>query len=135
MVWAPTANDYITAEDRTADQRMALKDGVNLERQRRIAAGGVINGVHVTGSDEDARNLMSLALAAQMRIAAGDTATITIYRDGNNVDHELTPAQMLNIWQQSAEYVSALYAASWALKAMDPIPEDYVADQYWPSST
>jgi hypothetical protein len=76
---------------------------------------------------------MSLALGAQMRLAAGDNETLTTFRDGENVDHELTPAQLLSLRQQSAEYVSALYAATWALKAMAPIPADYASDEYWPS--
>jgi hypothetical protein len=29
-------------------------------------------------------------------------------------------------------YVSAIYQASWALKAMDPFPVDYTDDAYWP---
>lgn len=106
---------------------------VNAERVRRILAGKVIDGVHVTGSDEDARNLMSLALGAQMRLAAGDNETLTTFRDGENVDHQLTPAQLLSLWQHSAEYVSALYAASWALKEMKPIPVDYAAQKWWPA--
>lgn len=108
-------------------------DQVNAERQRRIAVGKVIDGVHVTGSDEDARNLMSLAIGAQMRLAAGDNETPTTFRDGDNVDHELTPTQLLSLWQQSAEYVSALYAASWALKGMEPIPADFAEDTHWPA--
>lgn len=39
---------------------------------------------------------------------------------------------VLSLWQQSAAYVSALYAASWALKAMDPIPAVYADDDHWP---
>lgn len=110
----------------------ATTDDVNAERQRRITAGRLINGVRVTGRDEDARNLMSLALIAQMRIAAADTTTATTYRDGDNVDHTLTPPQIVSMWQESAAYVSALYQASWDIKAMDPIPADFAADQYWP---
>mgnify|MGYP002622545761 FL=1 len=110
-------------------------EDVNRERQRRIVAGTVIDGVHVTGRDEDARNLTNLALAAQLRIAGGDTTTTTVFRDGQNIDHELTPPQMLALWQQSAEYVSALYAASWAIKAMEPLPEDVTADELWPART
>jgi hypothetical protein len=108
-----------------------LTVAINRERGRRIEAGKVIDGVYVTGRDEDARNLTNLALAAQMRLAAGDTSTATLFRDGNNVDHELTPPQVLALWQQSAAYVSALYAASWALKAMDPIPQNVAANEYW----
>ena len=109
-------------------------EDVNRERQRRIVAGKVIDGVHVTGRDEDARNLTNLALAAQLRMAGGDTTTLTVYRDGQNIDHELTPPQMLALWQQSAEYVSALYAASWAIKAMEPMPADVTADELWPAA-
>lgn len=108
-------------------------EDVNRERQRRIVAGKVIGGVHVTGRDEDARNLTNLALAAQLRMASGDTTTTTVFRDGQNIDHELTPPQMLALWQQSAAYVSALYAASWAIKAMEPLPADVTDDDLWPA--
>jgi hypothetical protein len=37
-------------------------------------------------------------------------------------------------WWGSAAYVSALYEASWVLKAMDPIPADYAADERWPAA-
>jgi hypothetical protein len=106
---------------------------VNAERDRRIVAGKTINGIAVTGREEDARNLTNLALGAQLRIAAGDTTTLTTFRDGNNADHDLTPPEMLELWQQSAAYVSALYAASWTIKALDPIPADFDAESRWPA--
>ncbi|OHV85983.1 hypothetical protein LCM4579_00105 [Ensifer sp. LCM 4579] len=106
-------------------------EDVNAERQRRIIDGAVFNGIHVTGRDEDIMNLTNLALAAQVRIAGGDTTTLTTYRDGGNVDHDLTPAEVLGLWQQASARVSAIYAASWALKAMEPIPADYANDSYW----
>jgi hypothetical protein len=106
---------------------------VNAERDRRIVAGKTINGIAVTGREEDARNLTNLALAAQVRIANGDTATLTTFRDGNNVDHDLTPPEMLDLWQQSSAYVSALYAASWTIKALNPIPADFDANSRWPT--
>jgi len=125
-------SQLITTEMKAAQAREAKHAAINAERQRRIEAGTIINGVYVTGRDEDARNLTNLALAAQMRIGMGDTDTLTTYRDGDNVDHDLTPPQMLALWQQSAEYVSELYAASWAIKAMDPLPEDVADDGLWP---
>jgi len=127
-------SQLITAEMKAAAAREARHTAINAERHRRIVAGTVIDGVHVTGRDEDARNLTNLALAAQLRIAGGDMTTPTVYRDGNNVDHELTPPQMLALWQASAGYVSALYAASWAIKAMEPMPEDVAADELWPQN-
>jgi hypothetical protein len=131
-MWTPDLSKIITAEQKAAEEAAAFSEGVNVERCRRIVAGKVIDGVHVTGTDEDARNLTNLALAAQLRLAANDTETLTTFRDGDNIDHQLTPPQILSLWQQSAAYVSELYAASWALKAMEPIPPDYASDTYWP---
>jgi hypothetical protein len=111
--------------------QIELAVDVNRERSRRIEAGTVIDGVRVTGRDEDTRNLTNLALAAQLRITMGDT-TPTIFRDGDNVDHELSPTQVLSLWKNSSAYVSAVYAASWALKGMAEIPQDYSSDHYWP---
>ncbi len=108
-------------------------EDVNAERRHRILAGRIISGVHVTGSDEDARNLANLAQLAKMRIDGGDTDTLTVFRDADNVDHSLTPTQIVEIWTASVEYVSALYAAGWALKAQSPIPSDITDDRHWPS--
>jgi hypothetical protein len=132
-MWEATDATIVTAEQKAADAAEAMRQAVNAERDRRIIVGKTINGIAVTGRDEDARNLTNLALAAQLRIGSGDTTTTTTFRDGNNVDHDLTPPQMLDLWQQSAAYVSALYEASWTLKAMDPIPADYADDTHWPA--
>lgn len=118
----------------TIRPRVVTSPEVNAERDRRIVAGKIINGVFVTGRDEDARNLTNLALAAQLRLASGDTTTLTTFRDGDNVDHDLTPPQVLSLWQLSATYVSDLYAASWALKAENPIPTDYDSNTHWPAA-
>lgn len=108
-------------------------DFVNAERRRRIEAGKIIDGMKITGREEDARNLQALFSVAQLRIAGGDTNTTTLFRDGNNVDHDLTPGQIANLFLQSSAFVSDVYAASWALKALDPIPSDFADDGNWPS--
>ncbi|WP_440410597.1 DUF4376 domain-containing protein [Neorhizobium petrolearium] len=131
-MWTVDRARIVTAEQKADAARQALGDAINAERTRRIIAGKVINGIHVTGRDEDARNLTNLALGAQVRIAGGDTTTLKTFRDGDNIDHDLTPPEIMSLWQQSSEYVSALYAASWALKALDPIPADFADDSYWP---
>lgn len=129
-MWTPDSSVIITAEQREAEKRKAAHEAINAERNRRIIAGTVIGDVYVTGRDEDARNMMALALAAQMRIAAGDETT-TIFRDGDNTDHELTPMQILNLWQQSAAYVSHLYAKSWEIKALETLPDDITENDLW----
>lgn len=130
-MWTPDPSIIITPEQKAAEARTAAEQAINAERQRRIVAGTTIAGIEVTGRDEDTRNLTNLALAAQMRLATGDDETITVFRDGDNVDHELTPSQVLALWQISAEYVSSLYAASWRIKAMETLPENITDDELW----
>ncbi|WP_457299179.1 DUF4376 domain-containing protein [Phyllobacterium sp. P5_D12] len=109
-------------------------EAVNVERRRRIEAGKIIDGMKITGREEDARNLQALFSVAQLRMASGDTSTTTLFRDGDNADHDLTSAQIINLFLQSSAFVSDVYAASWALKALDPIPADFADDTNWPST-
>ena len=104
---------------------------VNAERERRILVGATFYGVAVTGDPQTVTNLANLGLGASIRLGAGDTTTVTPYRDADNVVHELTPMQMLGLWQAAASYVSLLYQKSWALKEMEIIPQDYTDDSYW----
>ncbi len=120
--------DYVPPPATAAD--------VNAERARRILAGRAfdIPGyglVAVEGRDEDVRNLGALGTAALAQIGAGNGAGLMQFRDADNVIHDLTWAQMLALWSASTEYVSALYAASWALKD-DGVPDDFADDAYWP---
>lgn len=132
-MWTPDPAKIVTGEMKAESADAAKREEINAERTRRVRHGKVINGIQVTGRDEDARNLTNLALGAQVRIAGGDMTTPTTFRDGNNVDHELAPPQLLDLWRQSADYVSALYTASWAIKAMDPMPADVTDAALWPA--
>ena len=120
--------DYVPPPASAAD--------VNAERARRILAGRAFGipgygPVAVEGRDEDVRNLGALGTAALAQIGAGNGAGVMQFRDADNTIHDLTWAQMFALWSASTEYVSALYAASWALKD-DGIPADFADDAYWP---
>ena len=114
---------------------------VNVERANRIVEGNsfTVTGhaapIQVTGTDEDMRNLQGLAVAAQARMGRGDTTHVTTYRDGNNEMHDLSPAQVFELWSKGAAYIEAIYAASWAIKAMTPIPSPVSDDALWPVRT
>lgn len=114
-------------------------DQVTVYAEQLIEAGVTINvsgntePVYVQGRDKDTRNVQGLVTAATLRISSGDTTTLTAFRDGNNVTHQLVPAQVVEMWQLSAAYVSAVYAASWAIKAEDPIAADFRSDLRWPN--
>ena len=110
-----------------------LSAAINLERDRRIAAGRVFDGIHVTGRDRDQLILLALKDTACDLKAAGITDAIIPFRDGQDVERMLTADEIINLADAGKAYVTAVYQASWALKAMDPIPQDIINDQYWPS--
>lgn len=115
-----------TNDDVTAYAEELIEDGVT------IKITGLSEPVYVQGRDKDSRNVQGLVTAAQLRIGAGDTTTITEFRDGSNVMHDLTPPQVVELWQKSAAYVSAVYGASWAIKDGDTISADFRDDERWP---
>ena len=122
---------------KTGSVYVPTNEEVNVERERRISLGCTISidtvgSIFVTGDAEDIRNMAGLGQGALARIVLGDTTTLVPYRDGNNDVFDLTPPQMLELWQKSAGYVSAVYQASWVLKA-NTIPVDFKTnDSYWP---
>src|SRR5690606_4138640 len=116
----------------------AKRAAINAERERRISAGATvtvtgIGEIPVQGRDVDIRNLQGLGLMALARVSSGDTTTLTTFRDADNVDHDLTPLQVLELVQNAAAVVEAIIQASWTIKAMDPLPADVTDDSLWPS--
>lgn len=110
---------------------------VNAQREERINTGTNITlsgggpTIGLTGREKDQINLQGLVTDAQIKIANGDTTTVTVFRDRDNNMHNLTPPQVVELWQLGASYISSVYIASWALKA-SAIPQDYTDDSYWP---
>lgn len=86
----------------------------------------------VQGRDVDVRHLQGLGLGALARVASGDTATITVFRDAANVDHSLTPPQVIELVQRAFGVAEAIIKTSRAIKAMDPLPDDVTAGELWP---
>lgn len=110
---------------------------VNVERSRRLMAGTTVTlttgeVIPIQGRDEDMRNLHGLCTAAQLRLSQGDTTHETTFRDADNVDRILTPSKVVELWSLGAAFVSDVYASSWAIKDLDPIPADYADDARWP---
>lgn len=111
-------------------------DHVNAERVRRMDVGVIVTvsgygDVALQGRDTDKISLLGLKDVAVMRIQAGDTTTTTKFRDRDNVDHFLTPPQIVELWQNGIAWLETIYNRSWDLKSMDPIPFDYQDEGYW----
>lgn len=136
-MWTPDPSIIITAEMKAAEVRAGLHVAVNAERDRRILAGVAVEVVGIgpiplQGRPADQINMMALSDTARELQTAGITAPIIPFRDGDNVEHILTAAQMLEANNKGKQWVSAVYQASWAIKAMDPLPADVTADHFWP---
>jgi len=113
---------------------------VNTERERRIQKGvtvsltGLAETVRILGTEKDQHLLHGRATVAMALKGAGDTTTMP-FRDADNVIHMLSLDQMIELFLKGATWVTAVYAASWALKdARNPIPWDFYKDSHgWPS--
>jgi hypothetical protein len=113
------------------------EDAINAERERRILTGTTveiagIGPVPLQGRPEDQINLLALKDTARDLKAAGVSAPVIPFRDGNNVIHMMTPDQMIEATDKGKLHVSAVYQAAWDLKAMEPIPADFADDKWWP---
>jgi len=126
-----------TAEDIAQERQGVLHARVNAERERRIGMGHLVDvtgygGVPVQGRSQDQINLLALKDTARDLSEAGVTSAVIPFRDGDNTDHMLTPAQMIEVANKGKSAASAIYQAAWAIKAMDPLPEDVTDDALWP---
>ena len=115
------------------------RSDINSERDRRIALGCVVTlstgkVVPIQGRPQDQTNLLGLVTLAQMRKLAGDI-TSTTFRDRDNSDHDLTPDEVIELWQRGVAYFELVMQAAWALKDLDPIPADYQDDIHWPAAS
>lgn len=108
---------------------------VNAERDRRITLQKtVIVGDRTFPVDIAAggrENLGDLGAAALAKLLLGDTSTFS-FRDAANTDHDLTPTETAQMGLQLTAQISAIHVAARAIKAMDPIPQDYRDDTRWP---
>ncbi|MGO4287513.1 DUF4376 domain-containing protein [Bosea sp. TAB14] len=116
-------------------ERHVTDEAINFERARRESVGCTVEvsgygPIPIQGRPTDKTNMQALALAASLRQQAG-TEQITVFRDAVNADHQLTNAQMIEVYAKGTAWIENLYKASWAIKALDPLPQDYDDDSHW----
>ena len=109
---------------------------VQIERARRLAMGfefdfGDARGVHRIGTTAaDMAGWDEVTKFSQAMIALGQSAPIQIVTDTGPV--EVTPQEWQVILIAAGAFRQPIWAASFALQTMDPIPADYADDIYWP---
>lgn len=131
VAWRDAGN-----EPDTAETIPVTGQDVDRERDRRIALGAVVDigGLAVpvqTRDERDFRNINGLAARALAAKVAQIDAVIQ-FRSADNTVYDMTPDHILALGEGVAAHVQAIYAAAWALKAMDRIPQDYADDARWP---
>ena len=136
-----TADEIAALEARAAaDEARRIAEipaKVNAERERRLIAGVTVNvsgygDIPLQGRDQDQINLLALKDTARDLAAAGVTTAVIPFRDADNVTHMLTPAQMIELANDGKTAASAIYQASWAIKARNDLATiDITDDQYW----
>lgn len=108
---------------------------VNALRENRIIQGTDVTlagygAVALQGRPEDLASLQGLAFGAQLRMSMGDE-TPMVFMDRDNVEHSLTPMQMVLLWKAGADFVTATYATSWTIKEMNPFTTDPANPLLW----
>lgn len=141
---SPTAEGQMIAEWEAAGNTIppfASPDlsasDVDREHDRRAAIGKTFTvagygDVPLEGSLRTQTVLLALKDTARDMLAAGVTAPVLFFTDRDNGDHNLTPAQTIDLVDQGKAYMQALHEAKRLLKASPPIPADYADDSYWP---
>lgn len=124
------------AADAPRAPRAATADDVARERNRRLALGfdydfGGQRGVHHIGTtDADMRGWSEVSTYAGALIDSGDTeTTIAIATDTGLT--QVTAPEWRAIEIAAAAFRQPLWAASFALMAQSPIPQDYTDDSHW----
>lgn len=110
---------------------------VERERERRLAAGfsydfGDARGVHVIGTSEaDMIGWSDVTTYAGALMALEDTTTV-IDIITNTGPAQVTASEWQQILLAAAAFRQPIWAASFMLQAMDPLPADVADDVYWP---
>lgn len=106
------------------------------ERSRRLALGfdfdfGDGRGVHHIGTtDRDMKGWDEVSKASQAAIALGlSSSPLNIVTDTGPV--VVTALEWQQILLAASVHRQPIWAASFALQSMNPIPTDYTSDSYW----
>lgn len=119
---------------RLAEPAPITGEQIDAERERRIAlpltVALSVGAITINMDAYAQRNVQGIASVGQYLLSTGSTA-LTAFRDYDNISHDLTPSDLISMGLQVAQRIQVVYAKSWAIKAMDPIPQDYADDARW----
>mgnify|MGYP000978948781 CR=1 FL=1 len=117
--------------------REVMIENVLSERARRLALGfdydfGDTRGIHRIGTTEqDMKGWDEVTKVTNAMIALNDT-TSTINIVTNTGPTSVTAMEWQQVLIAAGIFRQPIWAASFVLQSMDPIPLDYMEDIYWP---
>ncbi|MCC5960533.1 MAG: hypothetical protein JJU08_14470 [Rhodobacteraceae bacterium] len=116
-----------------------LAERIGQERDRRLAAGfnydfGDARGAHrINTTDKDMRGWDEVTKLAQTALNLGQSdAPIGIKTGTGRVT--VTAAEWQMILLAAGQHRQPIFNAAFDLREMDPIPEDYADDTWWPDA-
>lgn len=127
----------ITAEMKAVQVRANAVAAILTERERRLSVGfdydfGDARGVHhFATTEQDMRGWDEVTKIANAMLALNDqTSTINIVTGTGPT--QVTAIEWQHVLVAAGAFRQPIWAASFALQAMDPIPADVTDNQYWP---
>lgn len=131
-----STNATSVQSDKVVTTFVVMPEAVITERERRLSLGfqydfGDARGVHRIGtSTQDMKGWSEVTMASQVAIALSQpSATMAIVTDTGPVS--VTAMEWQQILLAATQFRQPIWAASFALQAMSPIPADYASDGYW----
>lgn len=131
----PSWDEIVAADAKSSEP---TPDDVSVERERRLSLGCTVTlssgqgPIPVQTRDEvDHRNLLTLESQAIKAVISGAPNTPFAFRDAHDKTWTLTALEMMDMTAKVAAFGAGIFAKSWALKAMSPIPATYQSDEWW----
>lgn len=123
------------------EQIVITKSDINNERNRKLEKKYAVKLtdtviVNVNMNQESLTNLHQLATMAQILISKNDDRTTT-YRDADNVNHSLTPSDLIEVFLAVNLQIQSLYEACWLIKDDADLPANLKLlkqDPRWPAA-
>ena len=134
-------NKVQNADFKAALRRERRLADIGKERDDRINAGFMFDGVLYQSRPEDRENLSGAATNALSAIMAGATVGDYLWHGGStdfvwiaadNSLHPMDAQTMFALGQAAMAHKQAHIFAARAIKDMDPLPEDVSDDALWP---
>ena len=119
----------------------STKEKVDSERDYRLSAGFVFDGVVYQCSADDTANIAGAATAAVFAVISGAEAGDLRWHGGDtdfrwialdNSTHVMDAQTVIAFARAAMARKEAFYFAGFNLKALPTLPEDYRDDKYWP---